>query len=314
MSAPAIHIEHLVKTYTAGSGQIKRAIGVVPFDIPAGQIVGFLGPNGAGKTTTLHLVLGLTRPTSGSIQVLGHDATKAGNAVRHQIGYLPDVPGFPAWMTAPEFLRFAGSLFGIDKATLDSRVDSLLELAGLTGVNHKIGGFSRGMKQWLGATQALVNAPKLLMLDEPTSALDPLGRKDVLTMIEALRGKATVLFSTHLLDDVGRICDSAVVLNQGHVLATGTITQLRSRYDGAQKMRLVTDGDTAHVSALLEDEAWVGDVTIGGDAVVFAADNADRVGKALLGFLASASLTLREYGPALFTLEDAFVLLTEEDR
>lgn len=217
-------------------------------------------------------------------------------------------------MTAPEFLRFAGSLFGIDKATLDSRVDSLLELAGLTGVNHKIGGFSRGMKQWLGATQALVNAPKLLMLDEPTSALDPLGRKDVLTMIEALRGKATVLFSTHLLDDVERICDSAVVLNQGHVLATGTITQLRSRYDGAQKMRLVTDGDTAHVSALLEDEAWVGDVTIGGDAVVFAADNADRVGKALLGFLASASLTLREYGPALFTLEDAFVLLTEEDR
>ena len=97
-------------------------------------------------------------------------------------------------MTAPEFLRFAGSLFGIDKTTLNPRIDSLLDLAGLTGVTHKIGGFSRGMKQRLGIAQALVNAPKLLMLDEPTSALDPLGRRDVLTMIEALRGKATVLF------------------------------------------------------------------------------------------------------------------------
>lgn len=233
MTAPAIRIEHLVKTYPAGSGQTKRAVNDATFDIPAGQIVSFLGPNGAGKTTTLRMILGLARPTSGSVQILGHDATKAANAIRQQIGYLPDVPGFPAWMTAPEFLRFAGSLFGIDKTTLNPRIDSLLDLAGLTGVTHKIGGFSRGMKQRLGIAQALVNAPKLLMLDEPTSALDPLGRRDVLTMIKALRGKATVLFSTHLLDDVERVCDSAVVLNQGHVLATGTIAELRSRYGGA---------------------------------------------------------------------------------
>jgi len=195
MTAPAIRIEHLVKTYPAGSGQTKRAVNDATFDIPAGQIVSFLGPNGAGKTTTLRMILGLARPTSGSVQILGHDATKAANAIRQQIGYLPDVPGFPAWMTAPEFLRFAGSLFGIDKTTLNPRIDSLLDLAGLTGVTHKIGGFSRGMKQRLGIAQALVNAPKLLMLDEPTSALDPLGRRDVLTMIEALRGKATKILS-----------------------------------------------------------------------------------------------------------------------
>ena len=219
MSAPAIHIEHLVKTYTAGSGQIKRAIGVVPFDIPAGQIVGFLGPNGAGKTTTLHLVLGLTRPTSGSIQVLGHDATKAGNAVRHQIGYLPDVPGFPAWMTAPEFLRFAGSLFGIDKATLDSRVDSLLELAGLTGVNHKIGGFSRGMKQWLGATQALVNAPKLLMLDEPSLGLAPLIIREIFRTIARLREQGVSIL---LVEQNARA--ALQVADYGYVLETGEMT------------------------------------------------------------------------------------------
>ena len=314
MTAPAIRIEHLVKTYPAGSGQTKRAVNDATFDIPAGQIVSFLGPNGAGKTTTLRMILGLARPTSGSVQILGHDATKAANAIRQQIGYLPDVPGFPAWMTAPEFLRFAGSLFGIDKTTLNPRIDSLLDLAGLTGVTHKIGGFSRGMKQRLGIAQALVNAPKLLMLDEPTSALDPLGRRDVLTMIEALRGKATVLFSTHLLDDVERVCDSAVVLNQGHVLATGTIAELRSRYGGAHKMRLVTDGGPAHVVTRLQGEDWASEVTVDDDAVVFAVNDADRVGRALPGLLASANLTLREYRPALFTLEDAFVRLTEEDR
>ena len=152
------------------------------------------------------------------------------------------------------------------------------------------------------------------MLDEPTSALDPLGRRDVLTMIEALRGKATVLFSTHLLDDVERVCDSAVVLNQGHVLATGTIAELRSRYGGAHKMRLVTDGGPAHVVTLLQGEDWASEVTVDDDAVVFAVNDADRVGRALPGLLASANLTLREYRPALFTLEDAFVRLTEEDR
>lgn len=314
MTTPAVRVEHLAKTYAIGGGQTKRAVDDATFDIPTGQIVGFLGPNGAGKTTTLRMILGLARPTSGSIQVLGHNSVTAGNQIRQQLGFVPDVPGFPAWMTASEFLRFAGSLFGIEKSTLDARVASLLELSGLSGVPHKIGSFSRGMRQRLGIAQALVNAPKLLILDEPTSALDPLGRKDVLTMIEALRGKATVLFSTHLLDDVERICDAAVILDQGCVLATGSITDLRSRYGGAHKMRLVTDADHAALTTLLQNQPWASDITEAEDAVVFSVDDPDHAGHALAGFLAANGLSLHEYGPARFTLEDAFVRLTEEAR
>lgn len=314
MSTPAVSVQHLVKAYAIGGGQTKRAVDDASFDIPTGQIVGFLGPNGAGKTTTLRMILGLARPTSGSIQVLGQDSVTAGNQIRHQLGFVPDVPGFPGWMTAPEFLRFAGSLFGIDKSTLDVRVESLLELSGLSGVTHKIGGFSRGMRQRLGIAQGLVNAPKLLILDEPTSALDPLGRKDVLTMIEALRGKATVLFSTHLLDDVERVCDAVVILDHGRVLASGSITELRSRYGSAHKRRLVTDTDPTTLAGLLQNQPWASGITAEEDAVVFSVENPDHAGRALGGFLAANDLTLRQYGPAKFTLEDAFVRLTKEVR
>lgn len=170
------------------------------------------------------------------------------------------------------------------------------------------------MRQRLGIAQALVNAPKLLILDEPTSALDPLGRKDVLTMIAALRGKATVLFSTHLLDDVERVCDAAVILDHGRVLATGTITELRSRYGGTHKRRLVTNTDPTALADLLRTQPWASDITAEEDSIVFSVEDPDHAGRALTEFLAANNLTLREYSPATFTLEDAFVRLTEEAR
>ena len=191
--------------------------------MPAGSVFGFLGPNGAGKTTTLRILGGLARPTAGSAAVLGHDVASAGNAVRTQIGFLPDVPGFYKWMTAAEFLRFAGGLFSIDDATLRARVAALLDLAGLASVDARIGTFSRGMKQRLGVAQALINAPRLLLLDEPTSALDPIGRKEVLDMIAALAGRTTVFFSTHILADVERVCDTVAVLDRGRVVAQDSI-------------------------------------------------------------------------------------------
>jgi ABC-2 type transport system ATP-binding protein len=120
--------------------------------------------------------------------VLGQDVRHASHDVRRDIGFLPDVPGFYPWMTARDFLRFAGNLFGLDSRTLAARIDSLLDMAGLASVNAKIGGYSRGMKQRLGLAQALINAPRLLLLDEPTSALDPIGRREVLEMIASLGG------------------------------------------------------------------------------------------------------------------------------
>ena len=211
---------------------------------------GFHGPNGAGKTTTLRILAGLARPTSGAARVLGHDVTEAGGDVRALIGFLPDVPAFYKWMTAPQYLRFAGSLFGLRGDVLDGRVAPLLDLDGLTGVGTRIGGFSRGMKQRLGVAQALVNAPRLLPLDEPTSALDPIGRREVLAIVAALRGRTTVCFSTHILAGVERVRDSVAVIDHGRVAAHAPIDELRLRRGGLSRavevaedggLRLATD-------------------------------------------------------------------------
>jgi ABC-2 type transport system ATP-binding protein len=139
--APAIELRGLRKTYGAA-----HALDGVDLTVPEGSVFGFLGPNGAGKTTTLRILTGLARATAGEARVFGVDVADAGNDIRARIGFLPDVPGFYDWMTAEEFLRFAGSLFGVTGSTLDERVAALLDLAGLNDVSTKVGGYSRGMK------------------------------------------------------------------------------------------------------------------------------------------------------------------------
>lgn len=235
MSA-AVRARGLTKSYGK-----RLVLDSLDLEVEEGSIFGFLGPNGAGKTTTLRLTTGLARATTGSIEVLGHDAQAAGNAVRSAIGFLPDVPAFYEWMTAPEFLFFVGGLFDMARTTLHERSDMLLDLAGLTDVTTKIGGYSRGMKQRLGIAQALINAPRLLLLDEPTSALDPMGRKDVLDMVASLSGRTTVFFSTHILSDVERVCDTVAILDKGRLVAHAPIDELKARYGKEKVVVEVTD-------------------------------------------------------------------------
>lgn len=246
MSA-ALQVSAVTKTY-----KDKHALDRVDLTVEEGSIFGFLGPNGAGKTTMLRLIAGLARPTSGTIRVLGHDVATAGNAVRAELGFLPDVPAFYDWMTAPEFMHFAGGLFGLDRDMLTERTRMLLDTAGLGGVTTHIGGYSRGMRQRLGIAQALINAPRLLMLDEPTSALDPIGRKDVLDLIGSLRGRTTIFFSTHILSDVERVCDTVAILNQGRVLTQAPILELKARYGTHKVVIEVTDDADALASAIAE--------------------------------------------------------------
>lgn len=288
----------------------KRALNGIDLVVPEGEIVGFLGPNGAGKTTALRILLGLARPTSGVVRMFGTDIGAAGNAIRQQIGYLPDVPGFPPWMSAPEFLRFAGRLFGLSGGVLEARVESLLGMAGLAGVQQKIGGYSRGMKQRLGVAQALINAPRLLLLDEPTSALDPIGRKDVLTMIEALRGKATVLFSTHLLHDVERVCDSAAILSDGEVVTSGAVADLKARYGGTTRVRIEVDRGAEALCQRLRDEAWCATATLGTDGGIVATTEAIvQANRQVPQLVAEQGLALVRYEPQQASLEDVFVEL-----
>jgi ABC-2 type transport system ATP-binding protein len=287
----------------------KRALDSVDLAVEEGSIFGFLGPNGAGKTTTLRILTGLARATSGSVQILGHDVASAGNSVRAEIGVLPDVPGFYEWMTAEEFLRFAGRLFGIGRRALDDRVGVLLDLAGLSDVDTKLGGYSRGMKQRLGVAQALVNAPRLLLLDEPTSALDPMGRKDVLDMLISLRGRTTVFFSTHILSDVERVCDTVAILDHGRVVAQGPIDELKARY-GQQKVVVEVTGGADELAEQLGQQSWVTAVAHGHNgAIEVTVTDVGAAQQQIPAMIASRQLGLSRMEAGEMGLEEVFVEL-----
>lgn len=209
-----------------------QAVKDLSFSVPEHSIYGFIGPNGAGKTTTMKMILGLLKMDGGEITVHGQTVRYGQNNTNQYIGYLPDVPEFYGFLTPLEYLRLCGEVTGIPKRELTSRSGELLELVGLKNSNKRIQGFSRGMKQRLGIAQALLNRPKLLICDEPTSALDPAGRKEILEILQSVRKYAAVLFSTHILADVERICDEIAFLHKGTLAFQGTIEDIHTLRNG----------------------------------------------------------------------------------
>jgi ABC-2 type transport system ATP-binding protein len=304
----AVELRGLTKVYGR-----HAALDGVDLTVPTGSIFGFLGPNGAGKTTTLRILGGLARPSAGSAAVLGRDVQSSTNEVRSQVGFLPDVPGFYPWMTAPEFLRFAGRLFGLDAQTLEARVAALLDLAGLRGVETRVGTFSRGMKQRLGVAQALINAPRLLLLDEPTSALDPIGRKEVLDMIAALAGRTTVFFSTHILADVERVCDTLAVLDRGRVVEQASIDELKRRHGRGQRLLVEVDDPTRLAQALVS-LPWVGLIERDGATLRLTVSDLATAERTLPAVIAATGLGLRRLEADEVSLEEVFVELVGERR
>jgi len=302
---PAVVIDGLAKRY----GDVVALDGV-DLTVPQGSVFGFLGPNGAGKTTTLRILAGLARPTSGRAAVLGHDVVARADTVHGLIGYLPDVPGFYKWMTAENFLTLSGRLFGLEGAVLRERVTALLDLAGLTGVTTRVGGYSRGMKQRLGVAQALINAPRLLMLDEPTSALDPIGRRELLEMIAGLAGRTTVFFSTHILADVERVCDTVAILAGGRVVVQAGIDELKARHGGGHRITVDVDRPDQLVEAL-QGAAWLASVAHEGRDVVLEAPDLETAFRELPAVVAAQGLALRRLEAAEVSLEEVFVDLVQ---
>ncbi len=302
---PAIEIRGLSKVFGD-----KKALDSIDLTVPAGSVFGFLGPNGAGKSTTLNILAGLAHPTSGWARVLGHDVVSAGNEVRAVMGYLPDVPGFYPWMTGEEFLRFAGRLFGIEPDLLDERIAALLDMAGLLRETTRVGGYSRGMKQRLGIAQALINAPKLLMLDEPTSALDPVGRKAVLDMIAALAGRTTVFFSSHILIDVERVCDTVAILNQGRLLVQAPIGELKAR-GGAHSVvvEMASPREAEVLAASLSGLPWLGNCSLTEDTLHLTVSILTEAQRELPQIIAKHGLALQRMESGAASLEDVFVEL-----
>ncbi len=220
-----LHISGLKKKF--GDKEVLKGLDL---SVPEGSIYGFIGKNGAGKTTTMKMVLGLLKPDEGEITVAGEKVVYGQTTTNRHIGYLPDVPEYYSFMTPMEYLLFCGEITGMNKAELGSRSKELLQLVGLGEEKHRIKGFSRGMKQRLGIAQALLNHPKLLICDEPTSALDPVGRKEILDILLAVREQTTVLFSTHILSDVERICTDVAFLNDGQIQLQGKLADIKASY------------------------------------------------------------------------------------
>ena len=210
----------------------KKVVDDISFSVKEGTVFGFIGQNGAGKTTTMKMILGLLQMDGGEIFVNGEKVSYGQNKTNQYIGYLPDVPEFYSFMTPKEYLTLCGEITGLSKTEIQKQVNKLLELVGLSKANKRIQGFSRGMKQRLGIAQALLHSPKLLICDEPTSALDPIGRKEILEILADVKKETTVIFSTHILSDVERICDTIAFLHDGKIALHGSLEEIKGTRGG----------------------------------------------------------------------------------
>lgn len=286
--------------------------------VPKNSIFGFLGPNGAGKTTTMKLLLGLINPSSGTGTVFGQDIVRDSVDIRSRVGYLPQDPKFYKHMTARQILDFTARFyFRGPKAEIDNRITEVLELVGLSDkADRPTKGFSGGESQRLGIAQAQVNYPDLLILDEPAASLDPLGRRDVLEVMERLQEHTTIFYSTHILDDVQQVSDIVAILNKGELVAHGQIEELLSGSSGAVVFSVVIEGDAATARTRLANQGWVSEVTVipkdeQNQLLVHVTDEAMAQRHLLRLLLSDESLVINKYGRRQYELEEIFINIVE---
>jgi ABC-2 type transport system ATP-binding protein len=308
---PAIVIRGLTKRYDGAGGVL--ALDGLDLEVPTGSVFGLLGPNGAGKTTTLRMLAGLAHPSGGSATVAGTPIGGDGPALTRRIGYLDQDPRYYGWATGNEIVMLVGLLHGMSGTALETRTREVLAQVGLSdAADRRLATYSGGMRQRLGIAQALVNRPPLLILDEPVSSLDPEGRRDLLALIADLRGSTTVLFSTHVLADVERICDRVGILDHGRLVTEGPLDELLDRY-ALPIYRLDPEGGQAaaveRLATRLRDADWSIDVAFDlGQLRVTVSDPA-RAARELLPLVVEAGVALVGFERVRPTLEDVFLQL-----
>ena len=306
----AIRVEGLTKRFPGG----VLALDGLTLQVPAGSVFGLLGPNGAGKTTCLRLLAGLTRPTSGRALVDGSVVADDGLAVRARLGYLEQDPRTYTWMTGREQLRFLGRAHGLAGSALDRAVGEALERVDLgAAADRRTGTYSGGMRQRLGIAGTLVHRPPILVLDEPVSALDPEGRRDMLELVASLRGQATVLFSSHVLADVERVCDQVGILDHGRLVVEGPIDELLDRFALPVYRVEVEPGQAAALDTLaarLRELPWVTAASIEHGLLTVAVADPAVAARELLPTVGGAGLAIISVARARPTLEDVFLRLT----
>ncbi|MBT8037926.1 MAG: ABC transporter ATP-binding protein [Verrucomicrobiae bacterium] len=224
---PAVQIDHLVKDFPSPFRKSKvRAVDDVSLTIMPGEVYGLIGPNGSGKSTTMKALLGLLAPTAGSCHVFGKNSMKTDS--RQEIGFLPENPYFYKHLSGEETLRFYAKLCGMRGKEVKSRVEEMLEMVSLQDARkRRLGGYSKGMLQRIGLAQALIHAPRLLILDEPTAGVDPVGSRLIRDLIVGLKGRGVTIFlCSHLLEQVQEVCDNVGIIFNGKIVKEGKLAEL----------------------------------------------------------------------------------------
>lgn len=307
-----IHTQGLSKSY-----KDVVALNSLDLKVAKNSIFGFLGPNGAGKTTTIKLLLGLIRPTSGGGSVFGNDIAQENEEIRKRIGYLAQQPSYYDYMTARETLRFRARFFySGPKKELEARITETLELVGLDDkADRPIKGFSGGERQRLGIAQAQVNYPDLLILDEPAANLDPMGRRDVLQVMERLRKYATIFYSTHILDDVQQVSDTVAILNKGELVAQAPLETLLAGSEGTV-YEFELEGDTQETMARVALQPWVNDIKVMSKNgltrwQVVVGDGEAAKAHLLRMVVCDQGLNVLSFGQKKYELEEVFINIVE---
>jgi ABC-2 type transport system ATP-binding protein len=301
----------LTKSY----GKIQ-ALKPLNLSVTQNSIFGFLGPNGAGKTTAIKLLLGLIHPTAGSANIFGLDCVTQSIDIRARTGYLPQEPHFYEYMTARQTLRFTAKFFfkGPDKA-IEERIDEMLTLVNLAEkADRPLKTFSGGERQRLGIAQAQINYPDLLILDEPAASLDPIGRRDVLEVMSKLRKYTTVFYSTHILDDVQKVSDTVVILNNGEMVVEAPIEELLAGNEGVV-YQIHLKGHTESVFSEVQSFPWVSKITTSehGDEIIWQVYVTDPLvaETELLKTLVNSEVVVTEFRRKQYELEEIFMQVIE---
>lgn len=219
----SIKVQNLSKVYGT-----QKAVDNISFEVNKGEIIGFLGPNGAGKSTTMKILTGYIPATDGTAEVNGFDVKTSPMQVKRNIGYLPEHNPLYLDMYVKEFLAFAGSLYGLKGRALKIKIDETIEKVGLGLEKHKkIGQLSKGYRQRVGLAQALIHNPDVLILDEPTTGLDPNQLVEIRDLIKNVGKDKTVIFSTHIMQEVEAICDRVIIINRGKIVTDSTLSDLK---------------------------------------------------------------------------------------
>lgn len=304
-----ISVRNLNKSF--GSLHVLKDIS---FDIHDGSVYGFLGQNGAGKTTTMNILSGLMNFDSGEIYMEGRDLKKSKKELMPQIGYLPQTPAFYNYMTAYEYLDFIGTIANMQRKLIKSRSDELLRTVNLTdSAMRRIGGYSGGMKQRLGIAVCMFNNPKFIILGEPTAALDPEGRLEVLELINSLKKEGiTIFLSTHILNDVERICDEVSIINDGRILISEELEKLKSKF--IQPIYDVEfEKDCPDLECLLKKVDWIDTIKINKNiASIYIKDMAPAKLE-LIKIVSDLGLPIITFALRKSTLEDIFIRMVNKD-